>query len=194
MKNTEKDDTKAQLDIGGIVGEAKDSVDDILGQPTGDESGSQTFRKSLNVGDFDTFGTSLESGKWNRVAEFVVGAQERYKWGYGSASAPENQGYIYCDLVNSDSEQVEGTVRFAQTDANERQLRTSFEDDVQTLDGSKTDRKQQKPLPKQVDKPWVGRDSMLVIEINPTNTSSLTTEDVDSSNSEVILPVTVDAR
>lgn len=168
-----------------LFNNVRNQLDDVLGQPN--SANSKRFSQSLKKRQMDSFGGTAQPDTWNRIGEFIVPAQEQYRWGYGRAKNPENQGYMYVLLQNTTPSEVTGSFRIAQTNAQETNKLVVYEDDSETLHGSKSDRTQQKPLPEQVNKPKVGRDSKLILEFYPDSDGSVT---VDSENSEIILPVT----
>lgn len=178
--------------LNNILNQAKDTVDDVTGQPN---DGSNSFRRYLrekHVGYPNPTGTvDASAGDFTKVGEFVVPAQERYRWGFGSAKHEANQGYLYVDLQHDTDgdgtyEPVDGSIRIQQRDAQERRIETAEELELSTLSASKSDRAKQVPFPEHRDLQKVGRDSKLVIAIDPD--SDVT---VDWSQSDVILPTTV---
>lgn len=168
------------INLGGSGG----NLSDILGKPN---AGPSSFNQSLKTGHFDSFGGTMQANQWNRLAEFTVPAQERYRWGYGRAINPENQGHMYVYLQDGSSNEVIGSLRIGQTNAQETTKLVVYENESDTMHGSKSDRTQQQPLPEQVDKPKVGRDSKLILEFNPDADTPVT---IDEAQTDVILPVT----
>lgn len=176
-----------------ITDSAQETVADVIGEPEGTAEAPH-FNKKLRESSFTEFGGDVASGDgWHRIAEFVVPAQESYRWGYGKADNADNQGYMYVELNDGADTQWEGQIRLIQANAQETNIVPVFEDDLSTLDGSKTDKTQQVPLPEQVQQPRVGRDSKLALEIRHDNYEDVDGE-VSEANSDVILPVTVYTR
>ncbi len=169
------------------LGFASERLSDIIGRPEA-SSNSSAFPQTMKEGDFDEFGNDTAPGEWTRIATFTVPAQEAYRWGYGRATNAENQGYMYVSLNDDTGTAVDGKLRIAQSDAQERRQIVVVEEDVATLSGSKFDKEQQRPLPEQVDKPMVGRDSKLTLEFQPSEKQGAAT--IVEEQSEVSLPVT----
>lgn len=169
------------------TGDVPDSLGDVTGKPNQSER-ANSFSREFNVGDFDSFGGDVTSGKYIEVARFKVPADTEYSWGYGKASAPENQGYLYIDLQSGTPNPVEGTLRFIVESSTGRKTEVVSDFDTERLDASKTSREQQVPLPEQVSSALATEDAFLVVKLNasPDNTD----QTVDSGNSEVIIPAT----
>lgn len=172
--------------IQDFLGQARSVVDDVTGTP--DSGGSQKFRRFLREKHVNELGDTVDvtAGGFTKVAQFTVPAQERYRWGYGAAKNPENQGYIYVDLQDGTPNPIDGSIRIQQRDAQEREVRTVEELEIAQLRASKSDRSQMIPLPEQIQQPKVGRDSKLALAIDPDSDAT-----VNWSNSEVILPTAV---
>ena len=159
------------------------SLGDILGKS--DEAASrESFNRDFNVGNFDSFGGDVTAGKFVEIARFQIPADTEYRWGYGAAKNPRNQGDLYVDLQNSTPAAVEGTIRFKIESATGRRSKVIADYDTETLDASKTNSEQQEPFPEQVGT-TATQDSFLVVELNPSSNDT-----VSSSDSEVIVPVT----
>lgn len=150
-----------------------------------ESAGKSAFKRDFNTGDFDSFGGSVLAGEYTTIARYDVPASTQISWGYGKASNPENQGYLYVDLQNGTPAAVEGTVRLAQESPTGRRTLVVADYDSTTLDASKSDRTQRVPLPEQVDKPLVTQDSRIVVQLKPGADDT-----VDAGNSDVIFPVT----
>ncbi len=171
---------RAQMGLGNIFGGG--GVDQVLGQSS-ESAGRKSFSRDFNIDNFDSFGGSVTSGKYVEIARFRVPADTEYRWGYGAAANPTNQGYIYVDLQDG-TDQVDGTIRFKIESATGRQSEVIADKDTQKLDASKTDRDQQIPLPEQSGV-TATQDAFLVVEVNANSDTN-----VQSGSSEVILPVT----
>ena len=178
------------FDPSRLFGNVSSAVDEITGTPGGGSGGERKFRRFLREKHVNELGDTIDAttGDFTKVAQFTVPAQERYRWGYGAAQNPENQGYIYVDLRDdtADAAEIDGSVRIQQRDAQEREVRTVEELEIAQLRASKSDRSQMIPLPEQVQQPKVGRDSKLALSIDPDSDTT-----VDWTNSEVILPTAV---
>jgi hypothetical protein len=176
-----------QLPFGIGTGGAREALGDVVGK--GEESANRaSFSREFNVADFDSFGGDVTPGKFIDIASFTVPSDTEYSWGYGKASAPENQGYLYVDLQSSTPNPVEGTIRFVIESSTGRKTEVVSDFDTETLDASKTDRTLKVPFPEQVGSSIATEDARLVIKLNPK--SSNTDQSVDSSESEVIIPAT----
>ena len=167
-----------------LLGNASDAVSSITGEAN---DGSNKFRKTLKRPAFFTSDIDVNAGEYQKLGEFVVPAQEQYRFGAGAAEYEANQGYLFIDIQDaSGPNPVQGTVRLQQRDAQERNIVTVFEEDTEVLRSSKTDRTQKQALPEQRNYPRVGRDSKLVVAINPDSTLT-----VSASDTEMLIPVTV---
>lgn len=160
------------------------NVAETLGQDP-ESAGADSFKRDFNVANFDTFGGDVTAGKYTEIARFRVPSSTEYSWGYGRASAPENQGYLYVDLQNGTPGPVEGTIRFTLQSATGREEIVVADFDTEKLNASKTDRTQQVPFPEQVSTPKASEDSFLVVKFDPASNDT-----IDDAESEVILPVT----
>jgi len=157
-------------------------------------SGARGFPKTLTKVEFNLAGGSTQTivaGVWNQVGAFVVPAQQKYRFGYGNPSQPDNQGYLYIDLKDNSATpvQIEGKIRLIYSDASGLRKDVIFEDRTNRLRGSTTDRKLMIPLP---ETPWNGRadgfakeDDRLIIEIMPDVSATLS-----YANSTVYIPAT----
>lgn len=173
--------------IQDIISGAKETVNDVTGQPDSNSNNFRRYLRDSHVAYPDASSTTNASaGQFTKVGEFVVPAQERYRLGFGSAKYEANQGYLYVELVDDASNVIDGSIRIQQRDAQERNIRTAEELELSTLNASKSDRNQQVPFPEHTDMPKVGRDSKLVLAVNPDSD-----ETIDWSASDVILPTTV---
>jgi len=169
--------------LNNIAGNAGE-MPDVLGKGS-EASSRKSFSRDFNVSDFDTFGGDVTDGKYVEIARFQVPADTEYSWGYGKASAPENQGYLYIDLQNGTPTAVDGSIRFKVESSTGRKTEVVADFDTEKLDASKTTRDQMVPLPEQVGSALATQDAYLVVEMDPSAVDT-----VDSSNSEVIIPVT----
>jgi hypothetical protein len=156
---------------------------DILGQSE-ESAERKSFRRDFNTGNFDSFGGDATAGKFVEIARFKIPADVEYRFGFGAAKNPDNQGYQYIDLRDGGDAEVEGTIRYVIESATGRRQEVIADYDTETLDASKTDRTEQVPLPEQVSV-TATQDAFLVLKFDPTANST-----VDESNSEVIVPVT----
>jgi len=159
------------------------SLADIVGKS--DEAAERSsFNRDFNVGNYDSFGGDVTAGKFVEIARFQVPADTEYRWGYGAAKNPRNQGDLYTDLKDGGGSEVEGTIRFKIESATGRRTEVVADYDTETLDASKTNSEKQEPFPEQVGV-TATQDSFLVVELDPQSNGN-----VDASNSEVIHPIT----
>jgi len=175
------------MPFGINTGDVPDALGDVTGKPNQSEA-ADSFSREFNVGDFDSFGGDVTPGKYTEVARFKVPADTEYSWGYGKASAPTNQGYLYVDLRSGNDNATEGTLRFIVESSTGRRTEVVADFDTGRLDASKTNREQQVPLPEQVSSALATEDAFLVVMLDAS--SSNTDQNVDSGNSEVIIPAT----
>lgn len=159
-------------------------VAETLGQDP-DTAARDAYRREFQVSNFDSFGGDVTAEKFGEIARYKVPASTEVSWGFGRASNPENQGYLYVDLQNGTPEPVEGTLRLTIQSATGRQETVVADFDTTKLDASKTDRTKQVPLPEQKNSPLATQDSFLVLKLEPSSSDT-----VDSAESEVIIPVT----
>jgi len=149
------------------------------------------FQKTLTEADFGLTGTiAVKADKWNKIGEFKVPPQQAYRWGYGSANLPYNQGYMYVLLQYYDgttTTEVRGKIRLAVSDANELRKTVIYEERSDVLHAATSDITKQKALPEQG--PTAGEDDKLLIEFMPDSDGNLTAADCT-----IKLPVTVYPR
>lgn len=163
---------------------AKETLGDVTGQSE-EAAQRSAFSRDFNVSDFDSFGGDVTAGKFTEIARYKVPADTEYSWGYGRAANAQNQGYIYIDLQNGTPDPVEGTIRLKVESSTGRRQEVVKDLDTEKLDASKTNREQMVPLPEQVSSALATQDAHLVVSMDPSSNDT-----VDSSNSEVIIPVT----
>lgn len=167
---------------GGVAG----GVSPITGQP---DDGAHKFKRTLKVSHFWGGNVALTPGEFKKLGDgFIVPAQERYRWGVGSAEHDSNQGYLYI-LVKDDATtpaEITGSIRIQQRNAQERNIVTVYQEEGEVLHGSKSNREQQQAFPEQVGFPKVGRDSILNLAMSPDTAATAV-----PGNSSVLTPVTV---
>jgi len=150
---------------------------------------SAGFPKTLLLADFTTSNVSVTAGKWNIVGEYIVPAQQKYRFGYGKPETPDNQGYVYVFFRNASGTELTGRVRLTYSDANKFSKKTVFEETETVLHASTSDRRQMKALPEQTNpiRPdgmsW--EDDRLIIEFLPD-----TSDTISTTTSSVLIPVT----
>jgi hypothetical protein len=125
-----------------------DEIKSKLGGVAGLVGGKAGFNKTLTVADFMSAPVAVVTDKFTKFGEYVIPAQQAYEFGYGSASQPENQGYLYVSLLTDLAVAIEGKLRLVVSDANEMTLTTVYEERTEVLKGSTTLKTQKVPLPK----------------------------------------------
>lgn len=173
----------------GLGGSVSEAVGDVVGRPNDTGSAGEPFPRKFNADDFDgaEFGGTMQAGQFNRVGTYTVPAGTEVSWGSGKASNEANQGYMYVFLKDADGNEVVGTLRIAQTTPTERETVVVGDYDSDELHGSKSNREQKQPLPEQVDKPIVEKQSKLIVEFKPSGSSSVT---IDSTETDFSVPWT----
>lgn len=173
--------------VGGMASGVASGVEDIA-DTTGksrNAAGNDAFHKDKDLSYFDTFTGSVTADREDVLARKTVPAGVELAWGYGRASASDNQGILYVDLQNSTPAAVDGNLIFAQETATGRFERYVAEYDTTRLQGSTTDRQQQVPFPEAVNYPTVKKDMDILLRLNPNSTDT-----VSLSDSTTILPIT----
>lgn len=171
----------------GILDNLTGSAGEVVSSVTGDaQDKTEKFRKTLKSPAFFTSNVDVTAGEYSKVGQFIVPAQEQYRFGSGAAEYEANQGYLFINLKDDSDTSVEGTVRLQQRDAQERNILTVFEEATEVLRASKSDRTQKQALPEQRSYPKVGRDSSLVVALNADSAAT-----ISASNTEMLVPVTV---
>ena len=147
------------------------------------------FAKTLTTADFFTSATATVSTGFTKLGSYTVPAQQAVHWGYGSASLPDNQGYIYLKLADSTAHtDVDGVIRLVQANAQETRTEVVFEERTDALDGSTTDRQNMIALPEQTQFDLVGEDSLLIIQFRPDTSATVS---ATATSTIIRLPVTV---
>ncbi len=146
------------------------------------------FRRTMQEsGTGVTFrAASYVNGDYNLATYYTVQAQEEATFGWGDVSHPDNQGYIFLRYQTTAPAAIDGPTRFVIEDAHGAAIAGGLvlEDDSTLLDGSQTDRRIMRPLPKFG--LWATEDSRLAIRIDPSATATSTLAD-----STVQVPITV---
>jgi hypothetical protein len=164
------------------------------------------FCKVLSHGDW--WDTTLETGTgliactagvWQMIARYKVQPRQRAHYGFGSALAPDNQGYMYLALYDdtaTNSVLENGKVRLIQLSADMLRKVVIAEFRTEELRGSATDRMQMKPLPEQDQYPWVAEDSYLALEFLADATDMLAKAAIGTALGLDIwnVPVTVETK
>ncbi|MBI4201587.1 MAG: hypothetical protein HY532_00535 [Chloroflexi bacterium] len=150
----------------------------------GVKAGPAGFRKTLQASDFmDIAGptdVSVFAGKWIELGNgFTIPAAQQIVFGYGKASEPQNQGYIYVSLIDDttgDATQENGLLRFTHADPNRRSRVVVFEMRTEELDGDANDKAKRIPLPEIMDalpRSLAKEDGLLILEFKSDATDIL---------------------
>lgn len=165
----------------------------------GSRAPGSTQSKFMKVLDFGDMNTGIVNdtltpviNTWYRVGTgYTIPAQQTVHIGYGSAELPDNQGYLYANLVSIDDlpATLLGKVRIVQANAQETVKFVVAEFNLAATHGSLTNKAMMLALPEQTQFPLVGEDSMIWLEVSVQETSG--THGVDAGTSIVHLPVTI---
>lgn len=175
---------------GGLAQKAKEAG---VPEATKKESGD-SYRKPMNVGNFDSFGTSLQGqGEPVELARWEAPAGIARRWGYGRADTDANQGYLFGQFRNASDETINGTVVFKWENSTGR--RTQVNDEAETGDmdtPNRYDREQQRPYPEDTDKARATENEYLVVEFVPsTDPADITNNyEIDAAASDARFPTT----
>ena len=134
---------------------------------------------------------------WTRIWEKTVPAQQAFRWGYGNANQPRNQGYMWFASMDSGTdwtvgvlrliqENARGTLRYVVAEIPDSQLHASIAAGagVVMTAAALIDQNQMLALPEKIEFPLVGEDSKLALDYK-TITAATTADECDFS-----LPVT----
>jgi len=157
----------------------------LMGRIPGIGVARMAFKRTYTEDDFMAKDVSVLAGKFNKVGEVVVPAQQEVTFGQGVPQQPENQGYLYIHFQNATPATVEGLVRLAISNANETQITIVYEERTEKLRGSKTDRTLMIPLPEFVRR-RAREDDRLQILLKPDANNT-----VAKANTDLLVPVTV---
>ena len=141
------------------------------------------FRRTMQAsGTFTSTGVTFRAasyvnGDFNLATYYTVQAQEEATFGWGDEGHPDNQGYIFVRYQTTAPTAIDGPIRLQLEDAHGVPIAGGLvlEDDSTLLDGSSTDRRIMRPLPKWG--LWATEDSRLAIRIDPTATAAATLAD-----------------
>ena len=148
--------------LGGLGGQRKNIAANV-------------FKKILAHGDW--WDSSLEDGAnyilckagvWAVIGRYKVPAQQAYRFGFGSAAFPDNQGYLFVAIYDdtaTNSAKEEGALRLVQRNAQGTLHLVVAEFRTEQLSGDVSDRSKQIALPEQTQFPLVGEDSYLELQV-----------------------------
>lgn len=129
---------------------------------------ANVFKKVLSGGDWNlAAGVLCPAGVWTVIGSYTVPAQQAYRFGFGSAAFPDNQGYMYIavyDDTAATSLELEGSIRLVQRNAQGTITLVVAEFRSEQLKGSVNNRQLMIALPEQAQFPLVGEDSVLEIQ------------------------------
>lgn len=149
---------------------------------------SDPFRDVLKVGDFMTANVELTASKWVDLGSYTIGAQQQVNVGYGSASLPDNAGYIYVKLIDTGAGTIAGKFRIIVTDSNDVGKGTVFNEDLDQLYGDKNDKAKKIMLPEDTATSHTAfEDEKITLQVYSDATTTL---DYDSANTYISIPIT----
>lgn len=151
--------------LGGLLGG--------LGGGLRKKAPANIFKKVLSGGDWNlAAGVLCPAGVWTVIGSYTVPAQQAYRFGFGSAAFPDNQGYLYIvvyDDTATDSVEEEGSIRLVQRNAQGTIQLVVAEFRTEQLKGSVNNRQLMVALPEQAQFPLVGEDSVLEVQFKADN-------------------------
>jgi hypothetical protein len=153
------------------------------GQAKSPTAGRNVFKKVLSHGDWwdaaleTTANTiALKAGVYQTIGRFTIPAQQMYRFGYGAAAFPDNQGYMHFaayDDTATNSVVEDGSLRLVQRNAQGTVQLVVAEYRTEQLRGSVSNRQQMVALPEQTQFPVVGEDSILELQLKPDAADSI---------------------
>lgn len=191
--------------LGGLagLGNLAGMLGGLGAQKSSPTAGRNVFKKVLSHGDW--WDTDLETSSgvialkaavWQTIGRYTVPAQQIYRFGYGSAAFPDNQGYLHIAIYDdtaTNSVLEEGAVRLVQRNAQGTVQLVVAEFRTEELRGSVSNRQQMKALPEQTQMPLIGEDSVLEIQFKPDAADSIVSPAIGTAAGLDIwnIPVTV---
>ena len=174
---------------GGLQGVANE-----LGRPESTTNDpADDYPHNYTPDRFDEFGGALREGREVEIARDVVPAGIERRWGLGSASQPENQGYAYGQFKNASGEQIHGVLTFKWENSTGRQSQVVHEIDTRDIDTSdRYNRDQQVPVPEQTTKNRASQDEKMVVTFEAETPEADVTNayEIDRDASDFRLPAT----
>lgn len=150
-------------------------------------------RKDLTRADFYTTNVIFSANNainFEELGTVTVLAQQALRWGFGTTSAPSNQGMVYADIEAPDTagDQQEGFLRLVWKDANKFNTHVVKEFRTEALRGSTTVRDEQVLLPEQPIRGLSGRnfaseDEFLALDMKNDDASS----EISTTNSTFLI-------
>jgi len=158
---------------------------------------SNIFKKVLAHGDWIPAANVLcPADVWTVIGSYTVPAQQAYRFGYGSAAYPANQGNIYIALYDdtaTNSVLEEGMVRLVQRNAQGTIALVVAEFRTEQLRGSINDKNLMIALPEQTQFPLVGEDSVLELQFRADAADTVVILAIGTADGDDVwnIPVTV---
>ena len=127
---------------------------------------------------------------WYKVGTgYTIPAQQTLHFGYGTPELPDNQGYLYADMLEAAATPMVGKIRLVQSNAQETVKFVVAEYNMASTHGSVTNKAMQIALPEQTQFPLVGEDSQLYLEVSVGVVPG--TGVVDAGVTHVYIPVPI---
>jgi hypothetical protein len=152
------------------------------------------FKKTLRANDFTITADvteSVSSDKYYKVGQYTIPAQQSINIGQGKPSEPDNQGYVYVQIKNSEGTEFDGLIRLAVANANETAIDVIWEERTQKTDGSTSLRTQMIAFPEVLSYPVLGRNPREDDRIQLYMKSDSASQAYSYTTSTVLIPVTV---
>lgn len=169
-----------------ILGGAKRGFGGILG------GGRKGFQKDLRQADFTGVATAdvdLDEDIWTLVGYYKIPAQQMVRIGYGRASEPQNQGYMYIRLDGSGGA-ITGMVRIKIESANGERSDMVGEWNLISTAGDKNLKDKMIALPEDI-RFQAKEDDKILIEIKTDNVAADgSTIDYDDTDNYIKIPTT----
>lgn len=192
-KRTSDPSSRAQLGLGGILGQAQQTLGQVQGKPEGSEGGryAEIVAESFTGPQGTTWGDNLSPGDWIDLAQFTVRAQNQYNVGFGTADIPSKVGRWAMHLDDGSGNQVKGIARIKTRNANQEGVDTEVRSiHTRRLNKIGASHREQFAVPEQLETDRVGEDSNVVLQFKLANTSTGTTVDFSAQATKVTIPLT----
>ncbi|MHA1864999.1 MAG: hypothetical protein ACTSWZ_00710 [Candidatus Heimdallarchaeaceae archaeon] len=161
----------------------------IRGFGVGLPTGRRGFPKVLTASDGMSADVDCASGKYTKIWEYTIPAQQSITVGYGLPNTNET-GRLFIDTEDTSGNDVDGWIRIAVANANETAIDVVFEQRTEILSENATDMTKWVSLPEIKSYPALGRlpkeDDRIQILFKPDSACT-----VDYGETIIFLPVTV---
>lgn len=192
------------LDLGNIIGKLS-GLTGGKAQSAPAQAGYPSMIKLVNGdGAFDTAAEVIAllgaaAGARTRIWEKSVPAQTAYRWGFGSALAPSNQGYWWFAIADAGTGFLSGVVHLAYEDYNRHKYIPVDDVHDEALHSATAtsiatarllNKEEMQALPEggsKANQAMVGQDSRLAIDYTITDATNLAGADIADFN----IPVTI---